>query len=538
MKFCSYCGAGLDADMRFCPKCGKPFEESKDNPHISGKHLKPESPIYDSTPVSAPPKKKKRGGIIALVIIAVLIVASAGLFFSGVFVSKGKPKIPFSDDTAAIAQASNSVVMLNCYDKEGELFATGSGFAAFDDGIIVTNYHVIEHDTYRVTAQTESGASFECPTVIAYDADKDIAILKADRQTGLMLLAPGKTEDLQKGEKVVAIGSPLGLINSVSTGVFSGYIDDDEVGKALQFTAAISHGSSGGALFNNAGEVIGITFASLSDGQNLNMAVPIEEAIRMYNSTDRSKAQSLAMFYEIMHSSSKTTGIESEELRKLVDALNEEELAQRTDDDPSIGIFECGSDKNTIYYKFAMKLFKYVIEYARNGDAENIKTYYRLLDSFPSLESSLEKALQESRPGLDVIVVFMVDEKSTEVAAVFNDGKILYDIMNGSGTIPVEITPIENTSDAQLALDSIDEIMAGHSDLQLAEQNQIMIEFIKSQYADDLSQKRNISKGDELLDELNKAQIDFTQAAIDNSPDIPLEVKNKVLIDYIRSLVK
>ena len=80
--------------------------------------------------------------------------------------------------------------------------------------------------------------------------------------------------------------------------------------------------------------------------------------------------------------------------------------------------------------------------------------------------------------------------------------------------------------------------MAGHSDLQLAEQNQIMIEFIKSQYADDLSQKRNISKGDELLDELNKAQIDFTQAAIDNSPDIPLEVKNKVLIDYIRSLVK
>ena len=427
---CTKCKQELPKGSLFCPNCGEKVAKTEDaNPTARTTHEK---------------NTGKRGGIIVLIIVTVLFAVGVGLYFGGVFEPKKEAKIPFSDDTAAIAEASNSVVMLSCYDKDGEVFATGSGFAAFDEGIIVTNYHVIEQNTYRVTAQTESGASFECPTVIAYDADKDIVILKADRQTGLVLLAPGKTEELQKGEKVVAIGSPLGLINSVSTGVFSGYIDDDEVGKALQFTAAVSHGSSGGALFNNAGEVIGITFASLSDGQNLNMAVPIEEAIRLYNSADRSEAQSLAMFYEIMNSSSKTTDIESEELRELVDALNEEELAQRTDDDPSIGIFECGSDKNTIYYKFAMKIFKYVIEYARNGDAESLEAYNRLLESLPSLESSLEKALQESRPGIDIIIILMVDEKSSDVAAVFNDGKILYNILNGAGTIPVGITPIEH----------------------------------------------------------------------------------------------
>ena len=78
----------------------------------------------------------------------------------------------------------------------------------------------------------------------------------------------------------------------------------------------------------------------------------------------------------------------------------------------------------------------------------------------------------------------------------------------------------------------------GLSDLPLEEQNKILIQFIKSHYPDDLSQKRNTSKGNEPLDELNIAYIDFVQAAIDNSPDIPVEVKNEVLIDYVRSLVK
>ena len=98
-----------------------------------------------------------------------------------------------------------------------------------------------------------------------------------------------------KKEKIVAIGSPLGLLNTVSTGVFSGYNDTGEM-KEIQFSASISQGSSGGALFNNAGEVIGITTASYTEGQNLNVAVPIQYAVDMKNA--QSTEMTIAQFYE------------------------------------------------------------------------------------------------------------------------------------------------------------------------------------------------------------------------------------------------
>lgn len=299
LKYCPYCGAGLDEGFAFCPKCGKPFESEKENPNLIGKNMPPETPAV-AAPASIPvgeatPKKTKRSGIIALISILVVLAIVGGLFASGSFSSKEEPVLPFSDNTEAIEQASKSVVMLTCYDKDGEAYATGSGFAVFADGIIVTNYHVIEQEPQRIEAKTENGISFECSTILAYDEKVDLALLRANKKIGLALLRPGKTTELKKGEKVVAIGSPLGLLNSVSTGVFSGYIDD-VAGTVLQFSAAISHGSSGGALFNNDGEVIGITFASYSDGQNLNLAVPIENAEELYNTLSSPKALTLNVY--------------------------------------------------------------------------------------------------------------------------------------------------------------------------------------------------------------------------------------------------
>ncbi len=304
MKFCPYCGAGLDEDMVFCPKCGKRFASEKENPHYTqtpAAEVKP-APVQAEAAMAAPAPKKKRGGLIAVIACVVVLAIVGGLFASGAFAPKEpeptpEPVIPFPDDTAAIAAASESVVMLTCYDRNGDPYATGSGFAIFEDGVIVTNYHVISEEVYRVKAETESGRSFECQTVLAWDEERDIAILKADRKTELALLMPGDSENLKKGEKVVAIGSPLGLINSVSTGVFSGYIDD-KVGKMLQFTAAISHGSSGGALFNDAGEVIGITFASLTAGQSLNLAVPMAEVQYLYEGASPARALSMEEFYD------------------------------------------------------------------------------------------------------------------------------------------------------------------------------------------------------------------------------------------------
>lgn len=129
-------------------------------------------------------------------------------------------------------------------------------------------------------------------------------------------------------------------------------------------------------------------------------------------------------------------------LQPLVDELNAQEVEQRTEDDPSVAVFELGTEENTINYKFAMHIFQYVIMMAEAGDAENLNAYNRLLDSLPALEVSLENALQESVPELKVVVLLMTDEYSDEVAAVVQDGEIIYDLVNGVGTAPTGVTPI------------------------------------------------------------------------------------------------
>lgn len=285
---CSHCNSELKKNMKFCPECGMTVIWVADF-HADG---------------------RKSGNVkLATTLITVLIIAGIVAFLApnwrywingttaeiALEATETSPEevvaspIAFSDDPTAISAASQSVVKLNCYDKNGDLYATGSGFACFTDNVIVTNYHVIEGGVYSVEASTEDGNTFDITYVLATDETKDIAILGTSTPHNLALLQPGNSEHLQKGEKVVAIGSPLGLLNSVSTGVLSGYTDENGM-DVLQFTASISSGSSGGALFNDAGEVLGITFASYEAGQNLNLAIPIEQAEHLYlnnNSVDR-----------------------------------------------------------------------------------------------------------------------------------------------------------------------------------------------------------------------------------------------------------
>lgn len=189
----------------------------------------------------------------------------------------------FSEDPEAIEVASESVVELTIYDKDGNMIASGSGFFSFDSATIVTNYHVIE-GAYRIEAIDDNNNIIAIDTIYNYDEEKDIAIVQVDTEESTYKpLTLAESKDIQRGESVVAIGSPLGIKNTVSTGTISNIIELDGMGM-IQFTAAISSGSSGGALFNNFGEVIGITSASYVEGQNLNLAVPATEIITLYNS--------------------------------------------------------------------------------------------------------------------------------------------------------------------------------------------------------------------------------------------------------------
>lgn len=154
-------------------------------------------------------------------------------------------------------------------------------FFAFDSQTVVTNYHVA-CEGYTIKISTSNERIYDVESVIAYNENKDVAILRLSKATEEKTVKFGNPDDLKKGENITAIGSPLGIKNTVSTGDFSGRIPADGY-NVLQFTASISPGSSGGALFNENGEVVGVTFASYTNGQNLNLAIPINIVSEVYN---------------------------------------------------------------------------------------------------------------------------------------------------------------------------------------------------------------------------------------------------------------
>lgn len=275
--------------MSYCPNCGKQITEASNFCSNCGAQLSPSETAHET-------KARKRSPVL-IICAAILLVLAVGIGLVK-FLGNTAESTPFSDSPDAIQAASGSVVLLNCYDKKGELFYTGSAFAAFEDGVFVTNYHVISDEVYSVVAYTEDGMMFALDSVIAYDEAKDVAILKTTAKTNIAPLPLGDSESLEKGEKVVAIGSPLGFMNTVSTGVFSAYNPLPDMVE-IQFSASISSGSSGGALFNDSGDVIGITYASYTDGQNLNVAVPISYAADLWDSKDAATSLSLPELYDL-----------------------------------------------------------------------------------------------------------------------------------------------------------------------------------------------------------------------------------------------
>lgn len=174
-----------------------------------------------------------------------------------------------------LAKLAESVVMLTVYDKYDDKVATGSGIVISNKGFILTNCHVIQAGTYYSIRFENDPNSYFTKNIVKYHNLSDLAILQIDKGTKPLKLY-SDPQKLQRGQKVVAIGSPLGLFNSVSDGIISGFRDINDT-EMIQFTAPISHGSSGGAVLNMYGELIGISTAGIDGGQNINLAIPYEQ---------------------------------------------------------------------------------------------------------------------------------------------------------------------------------------------------------------------------------------------------------------------
>jgi hypothetical protein len=172
----------------------------------------------------------------------------------------------FSQEASLIYKKTvNSTVTITTDDG-----SQGSGFFVAPN-IIATNYHVIDGASSASCYLNNSDIEYKIDGYVGIDKSVDLILLKVSTLDRPAIKLAVTTISI--GQKVYAIGSPQGLQATISDGIISG-MRDFEGTKLLQMTASISPGSSGGPVLNSIGELIGISVSQLTDGQNLNFAIP------------------------------------------------------------------------------------------------------------------------------------------------------------------------------------------------------------------------------------------------------------------------
>lgn len=320
----------------------KRSENTAGHPEIDGEYhfVRPEKKLYEDAefvpqdetdeipryyvPSEKKPKEKKaeaRNGRILKLICVCLVCALVGGLVGG-FVSwsalksrlpsasSDKPIVPsvetknVSNETATANDIysvgcrqtvgiSLEITSSNIFGQTSSSAVAGTGFIITSDGYIMTNYHVIEpayENNYKITVLFKDGTSYDA-SVTGFEEDSDVAVLKIDAND-LSPVSIGNSDNIAVGDSVFAIGHPLGELDfSMTSGRVSALdrsITADRNSAPInmfQFDAAINSGNSGGPVFNESGEVIGIATAKVGSSgvEGLGFAIPINDAADIAN---------------------------------------------------------------------------------------------------------------------------------------------------------------------------------------------------------------------------------------------------------------
>ncbi|MEJ2039188.1 MAG: tetratricopeptide repeat protein, partial [Desulfosarcinaceae bacterium] len=174
-----------------------------------------------------------------------------------------------------IAAVQKSVVTIRVYDAGEKVVRLGSGFFIDREGTLVTNDHVME-GAYKADVRTADGASYPILTMVARSQLVDLVKVRVEIPPDKIVPLAVAGEEPAVADRVVVIGSPMGLEQTVSEGIISALRNHPAHIKIYQVTAPISPGSSGGPALNLRGEVIGVVTFQAATGQNLNFAVSIK----------------------------------------------------------------------------------------------------------------------------------------------------------------------------------------------------------------------------------------------------------------------
>ena len=275
-------------------------------------------PAYAPVVPVVPPKRGLSGGavfaIAALTALVVGFAAGVGGFALARIIDDnrmpvGYVDVPTSDESrpgtasrpadGSIAAIADAVLpsVVSIIAEGPTVGGTGSGFVLRADGYIVTNNHVIESavDGGKITVAFIDGEMVPA-TIVGRNASSDLAVLKVNR-ADLPPVALGNSDDVRVGDTAIAIGAPLGLDGTVTTGIISALDRPVTTGgtgelsyiNAVQTDAAINPGNSGGPLLNGRGEVIGVnsaiatTTAGEAGNIGLGFAIPINSSARIAN---------------------------------------------------------------------------------------------------------------------------------------------------------------------------------------------------------------------------------------------------------------
>jgi hypothetical protein len=190
----------------------------------------------------------------------------------GIAQSQLEPAAPPTMSPQQIFDAySGSVVLIQNYTDDNQLSATGSGFCV-GDSLIATNYHVVR-GAARLVAKGKDSMTFEVSEIESYDPQSDLAVVRFENLQ-LKEIPLGDPTALKQGDHVIAIGAPLGIQNTLSDGIVSNLLANGGV-NIIQTSAPISHGSSGGPLFDDHGQVVGVTAATRPEGELVNFAISV-----------------------------------------------------------------------------------------------------------------------------------------------------------------------------------------------------------------------------------------------------------------------
>jgi serine protease Do len=290
-------------------------------------------------------QQKKHAGAAGIVIGAVLgaLIGGlvVGLLFSGSLTTDNVSQQAYIDQAVAAAISAQSTAQLSATDMDGVVektvnhevlsvttdysqtiqqvveaasasvvgvatrSGTGTGVIVSEDGLILTNQHVISQEDASlmfqpgferfgqqqtdktITVTLLNGSAYEA-TVLFEDETMDLAVIRIDA-TGLTAVTLGDSDSVKVGEITIAIGNPLGLEQTVTSGIVSALdvsvaITNTQIAENLiQTDAAINSGNSGGALLNADGHVIGINSYKLSNGEGIGFAIPINAAKPILN---------------------------------------------------------------------------------------------------------------------------------------------------------------------------------------------------------------------------------------------------------------